>query len=68
MCTNSALKAAQEAAEKQMATFYEAQGAVLDDFSERTGVDLSEAVARESHPPAIPDNLLNDEAYRRSRE
>lgn len=67
-CANQALRAAQQAAENQMADFYEAQAAVLDNLADRPGIDLAHAVHRESHPPAIPDHLLSEEAFRRSRK
>lgn len=67
VCANQALQAAQEAAEKRMAEFFEAQTAVLGDLTARTGVDVADTVRRESRPPAIPDHLLTEEAFRRSR-
>ncbi|WP_396912344.1 YbaB/EbfC family nucleoid-associated protein [Mycolicibacterium sp.] len=67
-CANQALQAAQRAAEKQMADYYEAQAAVLDNLAGRPGIDLIDAVHRESHPPEIPDHLLTEEAFRQSRE
>lgn len=67
-CANQALQAAQQAAEKQIADFYDAQAAALDNLADRTGIDLTDAVHRESRPPAIPDYLLSEDAFRRSRE
>ena len=67
-CANQALSAAQQAAENRMADFYAAQGAVLDNLADRSGIDVIDAVHRESHPPEIPDHLLTEEAFRLSRE
>ncbi|WP_279103492.1 YbaB/EbfC family nucleoid-associated protein [Gordonia bronchialis] len=67
VCANQALQAAQKAAENRMAEFFEAQTAVLGDLAARTGVDVADTVGRESRPPEIPDHLLTEEAFRRSR-
>lgn len=48
-----------------MAEFYQAQAAVVEDLTNRTGVDIAEAVATVSKPPPIPESLRTDEDYRR---